>query len=348
MSSFFEALQSTNTDPESTQQAQHKYRIGLFGGESSGKTCILAALGMPLYRISNPAGFSVTWSTHSNQTGRTQLELAIQCLENKDLPLPTHAACQDLLTLVFNFTERGKTHLVEVTDYSGILLNPMLSKYDYTQLLLNRLREQDAILILAPALFSDDSDIINTDFIRQLNDLTRYFYNINEQNKKPREIPVALLINKWDRQISFDNPMYNGKGGMEKIWQSLEQFLHLSGSSSDKLPPPHAQLYSSLASSKGDKKIDEYQSGDLYRDYLTLRDGKPIGTNFAAFPVSAFGGYEIITNIDRVTLETVKEEIPRGFPMRSCCLEDPFIWAIRRCNELRISGDTHLSKWLER
>ena len=62
------------------------YQFALYGGQASGKTCILIALGMP--RRANPQGYSCTWiqdstgpPTTSRQCGRVgnQESLSSRC-----------------------------------------------------------------------------------------------------------------------------------------------------------------------------------------------------------------------------------------------------------------------------
>ncbi|KOR30814.1 hypothetical protein TI04_04010 [Achromatium sp. WMS2] len=303
-----------NIEPQdSPNNDVYDYRIALYGYSGSGKTCLLAALAMEHYV--NPAGFHATWLTAPGQTGRLWLEHSIEELKNRQIPQPNPNAAE-YLTLDFSFTCGGQHYRVQLIDYAGELISPKLSDTENANRLHKELEGKDALLILAPTTpIAKD----NQDFGSNLHDLYRSF----SQLVKKRDLPIALVFNMWDRHGDLKH------ADPECEWQKLEQYLQLD----KKIPSSHIPqrvLYDGLQSALI-RNNDSYTPGDLWRRYLSFRDNQPINHNFMAFPLSAFGSCEIVKLPEGISFERPKEVTP----LQSFGLEDPFFWALYRCDELR-------------
>ncbi|KOR30021.1 hypothetical protein TI03_00665 [Achromatium sp. WMS1] len=296
------------------------YNIALYGLSNSGKTCLLAALAMD--RHSNPSGFSATWLTSSTQTGKEWLQEAINALENNQVPPPTPNTNKHI-TFDFMFSYKGQRYQVRMFDYSGELVSPDASDTANAESLRTALVDMDALLILAPVFHSRD----NRQLSKNLNDLNRTFASLAIQreeniNKLPR-LPVALIFNMWDRRSNLihENP--------ETEWRDLEKYLQLDQAILPK-PIPHRRLYDNLQSGWNKNLLTTYQSGDLWRRFRDFRDMKPINCDLMPFPLSAFGEYVTVCNDDGTSFERPKEINP----LHSFGLEDPFIWALFRRQEI--------------
>ncbi len=253
-----------------------RYRFALYGRAASGKTCILAALAMqrranvrgftctPVINppgIKRPAGDPATWNTEkpgaAYYLGRIWLDQAINRLSHGDLPPPNPNRAAPLKYL-FHFTEpEGRSFQVELTDYSGELIDAEISGDEMAQKLQAHMREMDGIMVLAEIAREGTPD--HNELAVELHRLEQAFVTMRSSGlcSADTDTPVALLFNKWDRfsEIDHEHP------GREE--QLLTEFL------SRNPPPPHQGLAQVLNNS--------------------VSPG-----NFKAFPISAFGAARIV------------------------------------------------------
>ncbi|MBE7494692.1 MAG: hypothetical protein HS117_07090 [Verrucomicrobiaceae bacterium] len=188
----------------------HYYRLGIVGSKASGKTCLLAALSMA--RTPNPLGCTAVRlaleknAAASFRDGDEWINSAVQALARGEWPDPTPNEDRRR-SLRFRFTD-GKTRqkYVELFDYSGELLNPAAADSVLAERLRGTLREVDGLLVLAEHPSSEqDAKRLEHD----LNGLLRVFSLLNDERRRQpgradRQVPIALLVNKWDRSPHFD------------------------------------------------------------------------------------------------------------------------------------------------
>jgi hypothetical protein len=188
----------------------HYYRLGIVGSKASGKTCLLAALSMA--RTPNPSGCTAVRlalekdAATTFRDGDEWINLAVQALTRGEWPEPTPNEDRRR-SLRFRFTD-GKTRqkYVELFDYSGELLNPAAADAILAEKLRETLREVDGLLVLAEHPSSEqDARRLEND----LNGLLRVFSLLNDERRRQpgkaeRQVPIALLVNKWDRSAHFD------------------------------------------------------------------------------------------------------------------------------------------------
>ena len=155
---------NSGNDPLSGQKI---YRLAVYGGTASGKTCILAALAMN--RTRHPKGYTGEWPPvpqtppgargrkaitaegSAYARGKEWLEQAIRRLEKGEVPEPNPPEDKPR-RFYFQFTipDRGTAH-VELVDYSGELIDPNLSEERLAGYLRQHLAQCDGLLVLAEA-----------------------------------------------------------------------------------------------------------------------------------------------------------------------------------------------------
>lgn len=306
------------------------YRFALYGRPGSGKSCYLAALAMD--HGPHPQGFTCEWIQTSEEYPKPQGD--VSTWDPKD-PRPSVAfhrgihMLHDIIDLLrkgkvppgneenppfrfrFHLTTPGPSAFrVELIDYSGELLRGNLSEREFALLLFNQMQTMDGILVLAEApLQGKDADLLADQLWR----LKQAFALLRENIKEGQAIPapVALIVNKWDRR--------GPSGGNDSSTRdaALQVFL-------DSRPEAgHRSL------------VD------------TLRNSVNPG-NFKPFAVSAFGESEFVT-LPRDGGDRIQVERPlRRNPLPSFGLEDPFIWAVARRNQIdlhRFANRTARLKW---
>jgi len=285
-----------------TRKNKKVYRIALYGASGSGKTCILAALAMD--RLPHPEGLSCTWLPSGQKAGREWLKEAVSAFEENRLPKPSEVTTQ-LPAFDFNFSADGRTYAVELIDYAGELVDPALSDGENAKLLFDRLRNMDALLVLAPVPKTDGYHSILS---RELLAVRRTFEKLREQMSEKKthiDTPVALIVNAWDRMMG------HGLAISEKQTYASEQkkLNELLVGSSTLLP--HRGLYDALKNSVPEN-------------------------DFAAFPVSAIGLCE------KVLVDGHEFERPKNIsPLHSFGLENPFFWALQRRDDIDIANLEH-------
>lgn len=271
----------------------HKvYRFAVYGRAASGKTCILAALAMKCVAhpseytstwilepagMPKPAGDPETWDVGDHASafylGKMWLEKAIDRLSRGELPPPNPNRAEPLRFLYHFTTPSHRTYPVELIDYSGELIDPAISDDGMAKRLREHLRAMDGILVLAeiPRPEEEDGRPLSAELLK----LEQAFAILKNENKEgpTLDIPLALLINKWDRRSSF---RYTTP---ENEYRELQHFLN------KKPEPPHKGLVDALKNS-------------------VTKD------NFQVFPVSAFGEHELTRNGDDSIIERPKSVLP--------------------------------------
>lgn len=306
--------------PNSTISNQKKvYRFALYGRRNSGKTCILAALAME--RVAHPEGLSCVWLDApykrvrlngeqangvekeflaSFKQGKDWLEQAIRNLEQGAVP-PPNPNDKDAFSFMYEFTAADhRTFLVELIDYSGELIDPDLSDTELSKRLRQHMLTMDGILVLAEA--PNRGQQVG-ELYKELQRLKRAFATLRgeKQDGPALAVPVALLINKWDRRVE-QNYQFSPQNSDNEV----QEFL-------DSQPePPHRGLVNTLRGS--------------------VEEGL-----FKVFPVSAFG--KCISsgqNNGNKNAERQPEKPARMNPLCSFGLEDGFVWACRCRDQIEL------------
>jgi len=310
----------TEPNPESSQKV---YRIGLYGRPSAGKTCMLAALGLPraphpkgyscahaAIQIPKPDGASKDWDTTDPKAilhlSATELEVAMDQIKRGERPLKTEPG--DFHQFHFSLGAEGRTCTLELSDYAGELVDP--ENQNDPNLLNTRLSqhmaEMDAILVLAEVPRSDKNEKLPDEF----GTLEKAFTAIANRRAKTettqRRAILGLVINKWDRlgfvpNSSYDEAKYEEE--VKRLNAGLNGPPFKTANGNDCSLSSHQALANALKNNVGGQQ-----------------------ESFASFPVSAFGNPR-----DAVG------ELPNKPPLASFGLLDPFVWAVQRTDELDIA-----------
>ncbi|MCK4838835.1 MAG: hypothetical protein KAS94_08520 [Desulfobulbaceae bacterium] len=271
---------------------QKAYRFAVYGRAASGKTCILAALAMKC--IAHPSKFTCTWilepvgmpkpqgapetwdvgdQASAFHLGKIWLEKAIERLSRGELPPPNPNRAEPLRYLYHFTTPNHRTYPVELIDYSGELIDPAISNDDMAKRLREHLSAMDGILVLAEVPRPEDEK--SQPLTGELLKLEQAFAILKNENREgpTLDIPLALLINKWDRRspLRYTTP--------ENEYRELHRFLE------KKPEPPHKALIDALK-------------------YSVTKE------NFQVFPVSAFGEHELASSADDAIIERPKSVLP--------------------------------------
>ena len=241
-----------------SRHAPRTFRLALYGRSGSGKTCILAAMAMPL--APHPRGATCTRlypdptsgkARHAAQVaGYEWVEAAIGRLKEGKKPALNHFDKPAARVLRYGFTaEEVPEFRGELFDYSGELVNPMKHKdpKEVASVLLKHLRTIDGLLMLVEAPRGEGYDPRQASEVRLL---AEAFTELETD----REVPIALLVTKWDRRSELRG------GDLESESDRLNAFLD-SGT-----VPELSKLRDAIRNTAG-------------------------AANTRAFPVSAFGGH---------------------------------------------------------
>jgi len=321
------------TKPNS-ESSQKVYRIGLYGRPSAGKTCMLAAMGLPrtphpkgyscahaAIQIPKPDGASKDWDTTDPKAilhlSATELEVAMDHIKRGERPLKTEPG--DFHQFHFSLGAEGRTCTVELSDYAGELVDP--ENQNDPNLLNTRLSqhmaEMDAILVLAEVPRSDKNEKLPD----ELGTLEKAFTAIANRRAKtettPRRAILGLVINKWDRlgfvpNSSYDEAKYEEE--VKRLNAGLNGPPFKTANGNDCSLSSHQALSNALKNNVGGQQ-----------------------ESFASFPVSAFGNPR-----DAV------DELPNKPPLASFGLLDPLVWAVQRTDELDIAEFEFLAKNMPR
>ncbi len=186
-----------------SRHAPRTFRLALYGRSDSGKTCILAALAMPL--APHPRGTTCTRLYPDPTSGKTRhaaqvagyewVEAAIGQIKEGKMPELNPQERPAGRVLRYGFTAEDVPEFrVELFDYTGELVNPLEHKdpKKLASVLLKHLRTIDGLLMLVEAPRGGGYDSTQASEIRLL---AEAFAEL----KTDREVPIALLITKWDR-----------------------------------------------------------------------------------------------------------------------------------------------------
>ncbi|HQZ30177.1 MAG TPA: hypothetical protein PK648_18670, partial [Verrucomicrobiales bacterium] len=271
------------------------FRIALFGRRSAGKTCFLTAINMP--RIAHSEGLSCNLKPfekkehESFRKGWARIQESTQRIESGASPLATPTG--DLLAFHLRVGAPGcGISDVEMIDYSGELLDSAESN-TLADALMQHLRASDAVVVLAeyPSATSDVGNIPD-----ELNRLGQAFNCLKDSCPK---LPVAFVVNKWDR-----NPLFH-----ENDRTLVEQTRHLLEFLSADPPPFHHTL----------------------RDHIRNATGERV----REFPVSVFGNSRNEEYEDESGEKRFREvPVMREGQLDSFGLEDAIFWLV---NELKKS-----------
>lgn len=316
------AKTGNRTAPDAPPLSGPVYRYALYGRAKSGKTCYLTALAMG--RLRNPKGYNCDWlntATHcpkpegpegawdhsdpnvARYQGREWLKMAIEAVRSGAVPKSTVSTAP--LRYLFEF--RGaddypgapglaRTFTIELIDYSGELIDTDVSEESLARLVRKHMDECDGIIVLAEAPRPD------SDWTVQYDELLKLRSAFNLVKRPPHGMPIALVINKWDRLgDEYDprhiNPEDPGQDTLDKrASKVLERFL------AHKPEPPHVSLIDALKGKAGEG-------------------------NFQIFTASALGSCQVVGEDERPL---------KSYPLQSYGLEDPFLWLARRGDELRV------------
>lgn len=271
------------------------YRFGLCGLTTGGKTCILAALALP--RVTHPNALTATLlpvtkrSSKHLKDGWKWVDEARECLRSGRIPPPNPHGPR--LTIRYKFTDGAQREIfVELVDYSGELLDSKLSETELAEKLHGYFGEVHGFLFVAehPEPGAGAGELGG--YLQQLKESLARQRSDARITADGNSVPIALLINKWDRSGN----LAKGKGAHEHEMMRLDAFLQ-----SDP-PPPHAGLLNELKPASGNR--------------------------CRPFPVSAFG--EAVRepgNAEGQFIEKPARVIPE---LPSFGLEEPFLWLVEQ------------------
>lgn len=305
------------------------YRIAFIGRTSSGKTCILASLGLgrssntrltssfrpldfpPLtndekQRLDTDKDIRLRWNF---QVGEQRLKDAMKNLKGGKRPAATERSADVRPMLEFQLGDaqgRGDFY-IWTEDYPGELLNVEEFKQENSeaQVLKQRLLQYDGlILVVDTAVTEEQRESVAAD----IENLSGFFACLAEDMKtgkaKLSQIPIAIVLSKWDRyskSIQFISP--------DEERKKLEEYL--------KENPMYDSLIKTIRSNAQQQEAEP--TGDLMA-------GIAYG-NTAVFPVSSFGKF-----VD----DPVEGESPDESSQKSFGIVEPFFWLACRSDDLNI------------
>lgn len=285
------------------------YRFLLFGAQASGKTSILAALGMGPDRTSaagyacvrqttipgrpRPPGAPESWTgrelngnpVKAFYRGNQWINEATRELRTLN-PAPANPNNTPPLLLVYSLTIPGHGQVtIEISDFAGELMRPNPDPGKNARALEQVLGAVDGLLVLAEATAP------GTESAPDFRTLAEAFLKWSDSRKDgPRlKIPVALLFNKWDRR---------GKTAASPAERAQEVTRFLEDS-------------------------------EIHRNLSTALEN--VTERFGQFAVSAFGS--CTAERDDQGRSKPNTDRPAEFPLRSYGLEEPFAWAVAQVDE---------------
>ena len=122
-----------------------------------------------------------------------------------------------------------RTFTIEFIDYSGELIDPGISEAQLARRVREHMNEADGILVLAEAPREDG------DWSTQFGELLKLRAAFNLIKRPPHGVPIAMVVNKWDR-----------------IGDRLDLKGFLSKGPEGKPEPPHVSLAATLRAKAGD------------------------------------------------------------------------------------------------
>lgn len=316
------------------------YRIAFIGRTSSGKTCILASLGLgrsaksrltssfrpldfPLLtddekqRLDTDKDVRLRWNF---QIGEQRLQEAMNSLKGGKRPAATErsANVRPMLEFQLGDSEGRGDFFVWTEDYPGELLNVEELKVENSeaQVLKQRLLQYDGLILVVDTVVTEEQ---RESVSRDIENLSGFFACLAEDMKsgkaKLSQIPIAIVLSKWDRyskSIQFISP--------DEERKKLEEYL--------KQNPMYDSLIKTIRSNAQQQEAEP--TGDLMA-------GIAYG-NTAVFPVSSFG---------KSVEDSVEGERPDESNRFSFGIVDPFFWLACRSDDLNIDRleKTYNSTW---
>lgn len=319
------------------KKPQKIYRLGLYGLSGSGKTCMLAALAMPHYP--HPSGHTCVWramdvppSTDDELEQQDEylmhlhhskewIETAVYKLSQRDVP-ESNPTGEEPFQFEYDFTaSTHQTFRIELVDYAGEFINPTtsISKSTCAKHLWQKFLDIDGLLVLVEAPFYDGDPEIdqykkrcNEQIYADLYQLRQAFnsFRCEIQQCGVLDIPVVLLITKWDRysNIDYTNP------ASEQT--KLENFLN------SQPPPPHKALHDVLHFSVTEGNFKIFPISALgSTDCVLLDEGNFVEQPKQVAPLNAFGLEDafiwLAQRCDAIDFQKFKEQATTGF-FRQC------------------------------
>lgn len=290
------------------------YRFGLCGLSTGGKTCILAALALP--RVTHPNALTATLlpvtkrSSKHLKDGWKWVDEARECLRSGRIPPPNPHGPR--LTIRYKFTDGAQREIfVELVDYSGELLDSKLSESELAEKLHGYFGEVRGFLFVAehPEPGAGAGELGG--YLQQLKESLARQRSDARITADGNSVPIALLINKWDRS----GTLAKGKGAHEHEMMRLEAFLQTDP------PPPHAGLLNELIPASGNR--------------------------CRPFPVSAFG--EAVREPGNTEGQFIEKPARVTPELPSFGLEEPFLWLVEQRDTMdaeNLAGSSKLQRVL--
>jgi hypothetical protein len=271
------------------------YRFGLCGLTTGGKTCILAALALP--RVTHPNALTATLlpvtkrSSKHLKDGWNWVNDARECLRAGRIPPPNPHGPR--LTIRYKFTDGAQREVfVELVDYSGELLDSKLSETELAKKLHGYFGQVHGFLFVAehPEPGAGAGELGG--YLQQLKESLARQRSDARNTADGNSVPIALLINKWDRS----GTLAKGQKAHEHEMLRLEAFLQTDP------PPPHAGLLNELKPASGNR--------------------------CRPFPVSAFG--EAVREPGNIEGQFIEKPAKVTPELPSFGLEEPFLWLVEQ------------------
>ena len=232
--------------------------------------------------------------------GHASVSAAAENLRNGEPPHPTPTDRKILPRLEFTVSapDSAPWH-TDIFDYAGEKVNP--NKYS-THEIVQYLREVDALFVFAPCPTNQ-----NATLPKDMQDLAQVLTTIQEENKKRYlhrvDIPIILLVNKWDQAMNLDQYTFTQ---FEQHRNALEKFI---------VGRPE------------------------YLNICTMIKAVVGEDNFYLAPTSALGMCQAAKS-DPTGGNVVPKHVD---PLRSLGLIEPLIWACKRCDQLVIERALRLA-----
>ncbi|MFZ4791557.1 MAG: hypothetical protein ACOYMW_11820 [Candidatus Competibacteraceae bacterium] len=281
-------------------QQQTIYRLALFGLTASGKTTILTALSLAHRANLPPASVISVNDIHENDPQKKASYLFgwNRLIESRNEfergDMPQATAVKEDLYYRYKFSDDSGMLLTDLVDYAGELIHPHALTDEITKKIRETLREVDGLILLTPLATENDQ----ADFDEQINLLKTSFDSFHESRKlaKNKRAGIAPVSLIINKWDMLGELHYDD---LEKEQAKIEEFLNSRRGLS------YNGLYKSLCSTFGEE-------------------------NVRIFPVSALGSCEFKRFEDGRQLYYPKERSP----LMSLNLEEPFVWLMRRHQQI--------------
>jgi hypothetical protein len=293
--------ESVTMTVKSSAAQKRVYRLAVYGVMSSGKTCILSALTLP--RIKHPEGLSCSWirsvKEHPLPTDPVALEQSSH---------PLHVGYRKLTA------HREKLEGGDVPEGTKLSEGIMHFRFEFSD---RRGKRHVELVDYAGELISSSAETLAARLREHMKECDALLI-LAEAPHPGNPIPLAGELVRL--QSAFALLLDEKSAGPRENWPVVVLFnkwdrrgVLPSSATSDRVvseflqqdpPPPHASLVDAVINAVGDE-------------------------NVRCFPVSAFGGHEVRED---------GKEVPKlvNGMLQSFGLEDGFLWAIHRSEELEV------------